>query len=114
MGWSIPSGTRVRIEARATGPARGEVWAFCGPQGEIVVHRHRGAVGARHRFQGDTCVRADPPVAPSALIGRVTAVSPSRPYVRWGPAAGAVQRVPRTTVAGAVRLARRLGAGARR
>jgi hypothetical protein len=104
MGQSIRGGTRVRVSASAA-PRRGEVWAFCNDRGEIVVHRARGAAPGGFRFQGDTCVRADAPVPADRLIGRAIAIDPHRRAWRWGPAAGAVQRVPRLAVAW---LARRL------
>ncbi len=113
MGWSIPGGGRVRVDPVSAEPRPGEVWAFCDPQGEIVVHRHRTTVGGAHRFQGDARVRADEPVEPDRLIGRVGAVDPPRPPLRWGPVAGAIQREPRMVVARTVRLTRRLRSGDR-
>jgi hypothetical protein len=116
MGRSIPDGTRVRVEAAAS-PRRGEVWAWCNEAGEIVVHRSRGVGTRGHRFQGDAVVRADPPVADARLIGRVVELAPGRARVRWGPVAGAVQRIPRVAVARTVRRTRsfrRARAGTRR
>jgi hypothetical protein len=112
MGRSIPDGTRVRVDTGAS-PRRGEVWAFCNDTGEIVVHRSRGADERGHRFQGDTVVREDSPVVDALLVGRVVELAPARAALRWGPLAGAVQRVPRTAVARTVREARRARAGPR-
>jgi hypothetical protein len=111
MGWSIPDGSRVRVD-RALRPARGEVWAFCTPSGDLVVHRLRGVGPDGARFQGDVCVRADAPVTADLLVGKVVEVGPGRRRASWGPAAAAVQRVPRVAVAGCVRAARRV-AGSR-
>jgi hypothetical protein len=113
MGWSIPDGARVRVEA-ATRPRRGEVWAFCNAGGDIVVHRYRGKAGEAHRFQGDARVRADGAVGAEQLIGRVVELAPARTRMRWGPAAGAIQRVPRLAIAVCARTARRVrSAGSR-
>jgi phage repressor protein C with HTH and peptisase S24 domain len=113
MGWSIPSGTRVRVDATAS-PRRGEVWAFCNDTGDIVVHRFRRATGGGLRFQGDARVRADDSVEDAQLIGRVVELAPPRAPRRWGPLAGAVQRVPRVAIARTVRVARRVAAGGHR
>ncbi len=52
-------------------PRPGEIWAFCGRDAEVVVHRLR----ARHPdgllFQGDAMRLPDAVVAPDCLIGRV-------------------------------------------
>lgn len=107
MARSIPSGARVRVVA-AERPGRGEVWAFCLPGGAVVVHRARGTGPRGHRFQGDGCIRPDPPIDASLLVGRVVEVTPARAGVRWGPAAGAVQRAPRVAVARGVHAWRRV------
>jgi hypothetical protein len=108
MGWSIPDGSRVRVVGGSL-PARGEVWAFCTPSGDLVVHRLRGTGSDGARFQGDVCVRADAPIPDDLLVGRVVEVGPGRGRAWWSPAAGAVQRAPRVAVARCVWAARRVG-----
>jgi hypothetical protein len=102
MGHSIRDGTRVRVE-QAAQPRRAEVWAFCDGNGNVVVHRYRGARAGHHHFQGDTRVRGDEPVTDAQLIGRVVEVDPYRTPVRWGALAGGLQRTPRVAVAVAAR-----------
>lgn len=113
MGRSIPGGARVRI-VRAPEPRRGEVWAFSDERSQIVVHRCRSSEAGAYRFQGDACVRADSPVPRERLIGRVVETAPPRSAIRWGTAAGAVQRTPRVAIARTVRVARRIRRDARR
>ena len=105
MGWSIPGGSRVRLVAGVDAPRRGEVWAFCRPDGALVVHRARGSTADGLVFQGDVCVNADAPVSADRLVGRVVEVE-AADRRRWGAAAGAVQRLPRVAVAAAVRAGR--------
>ena len=111
MGWSIPDGARVRVVA-ADRPRSGQVWAFCAPEGAIVVHRARRVGRDGTVFQGDACVAADPPAAADRLVGRVIEVSVAGGTLRWGRWAGALQRVPRAAVARTVRVARGVRAGA--
>lgn len=73
MGDTIPSGSRVLVAAAAR-PRRGEIWAFCLPAGNLVVHRYRRLVDGRHCFQGDAMRWADEPVPAELLVGRVQAV----------------------------------------
>ena len=73
MGPDLPGGSRVLVDG-ATRPRRGEVWAFVGETGEVVVHRFLRDVGGQLWFRGDANVAADRPVPPERLIGRVTAV----------------------------------------
>ncbi len=73
MGASIPAGAKVLVTA-APKPRRGEIWAFCLPDGTLVVHRYRRMIDGRHCFQGDATRWADEPVDAALLIGRVTAV----------------------------------------
>lgn len=106
MGWSIPGGWRVRVVAAAQ-PRRGEVWAFCTPTGELVVHRARRVEPDGYVFQGDARVTEDPPVPADHLVGRVVELEGAR-ALRWGVSAGALQREPRRMVATVVRGARRV------
>jgi hypothetical protein len=114
MAGSIPGGCRVQVVA-ADRPRRGEVWAYRRPDGVLVVHRVRAVRAADVVFQGDGCVAVDPPVAPEWLVGKVVAQSPPRPASTWGPAAGALRRIPRQAVAevvrGAARVRRSTGPG---
>jgi hypothetical protein len=70
---ALRDGWEVRVEP-ATRPRRGEVWAFYGPDGVLVVHRCRRVRDGVHRFAGDALPVADPPVRDGHLIGRVSAV----------------------------------------
>jgi hypothetical protein len=73
MGAGIPGGAKVLVERRQR-PRRGEIWAFCLPNGSVVVHRYRRMIDGRHCFQGDANRWADEPVDAALLIGRVTTV----------------------------------------
>jgi hypothetical protein len=114
MGWSIPDGARVLVEPGGA-PRAGEVWAFCDAHGTVVVHRARRPTSPAHwRFQGDARVRADPPATADRLVGRVVAVRHGDrrlARLRWGRAAGLVQRAPRMVVAAGARASRRLRRG---
>lgn len=110
MGWTVPTGSSVLVQA-APRPRRGEVWAYCGSDGGVVVHRYRRRLPAGHRLQGDTCVAPDAPVGDALLIGRVVAVrgrGRARRLTRLNAIVGALQRLPRAVVARATRGARAL------
>jgi hypothetical protein len=67
----IPDGWEVQLVS-ASRPRRGEVWAFCSAQGDIIVHRYRRFEGGAHVFRGDVKQDVDAPVSDDQLIGRVT------------------------------------------
>ena len=73
MGRTILPGSRVLLD-EVPAPSLGEIWAWCQPDGEIVVHRSLGRGRRGYRFQGDARRDLDPPVAPERIIGRVTAI----------------------------------------
>lgn len=73
MGGSIRSGSRVRV-VPAHRPRRGEIWAFCGESGAVVVHRFRRCRNDRYLFRGDALPVDDHPVAAERLVGRVVEV----------------------------------------
>ncbi|MBV8463838.1 MAG: S24 family peptidase [Acidimicrobiales bacterium] len=73
MDRTIVSGDQVRIGPEAR-PRWGSVWAYCGPDGAILVHRFIGRRPGGLLFQGDGRGAPDPLVGPDVLIGRVTAV----------------------------------------
>lgn len=73
MGSTIRPGSRVLLE-RAPAPRIGEIWAWCLPTGEIVVHRALWNSKRGHRFQGDARRDLDPPVVADLMIGRVAAI----------------------------------------
>ena len=113
MGWSIPSGTRVRVDATAS-PRRGEVWAFCNDTGDIVVHRFRRATGGGLRFQGDARVRADDSVEDAQLIGRVVELAPRAHHDVGARSPAQCNGFRRVAIARTVRVARRVAAGGHR
>ncbi len=55
-------------------PRRGEIWAFCGEDAEVVVHRLRGHRDGGFLFQGDAMRLPDAVAEPDRLIGRVARV----------------------------------------
>ena len=77
MGRTIPGGARVRVVA-GTRPRVGEIWAFCGPRGQVVVHRCVWTGGSqgnrRYRFRGDSSPGLDAPAPAEVLIGPVVEV----------------------------------------
>ncbi len=73
MGPDLPGAAACSSTARRRA-RRGEVWAFVGETGEVVVHRFLRDVGGQLWFRGDANVAADRPVPPERLIGRVAAV----------------------------------------
>jgi hypothetical protein len=73
MGATIRGGESVLV-VPATRPRRGQIWAFCLPDGSVFVHRFRRVIDGRYCFQGDARRWADEPVPPELLVGRVRAV----------------------------------------
>jgi hypothetical protein len=74
---TIAPPAEVRVIARRR-PWPGEVWAFVGPDGSIVVHRFERRLRAGLVFHGDALVPTDPVTAPDVLVGRVVAVRDGR------------------------------------
>jgi hypothetical protein len=74
---TIAPPAEVRVVARHR-PRLGEVWAFVGPDGTIVVHRYERRSGDGFVFHGDAFARADPAVTSDVLIGRAVAVRAHR------------------------------------
>jgi hypothetical protein len=70
---TIAPPAEVRVVAR-TRPRLGEVWAFAGPDGTVVVHRYERCSGEGFVFRGDGRAAADPDVTADVLIGRAVAV----------------------------------------
>ena len=58
----------------ASRPHRGELWAFCSPEGDLVVHRCRRSADGVYLFAGDARLIADAPVRDEQLVGRVSAI----------------------------------------
>lgn len=58
----------------ASRPRRGELWAFCNPEGDLVVHRCRRSADGAYLFAGDARLIADAPVRDEQLVGRVSAI----------------------------------------
>jgi len=73
MAPSILDGWEVQL-VPGSRPRRGEVWAFCSAQGDIVVHRHCRFADGTHRFRGDAQQHGDAPIDDDQLIGRVVAI----------------------------------------
>jgi hypothetical protein len=70
MGRTIVPGSRVRLD-HAERPRRGEVWAFVGPDGALVVHRVvRPADAGAWVLQGDGNRGYDAAVPSALLVGR--------------------------------------------
>jgi hypothetical protein len=63
-------------------PHLGEIWAFVGADGQIVVHRCLGRRGGGYAFKGDGLPARDPIVPPSTLVGRVVAIDDERGHRR--------------------------------
>jgi hypothetical protein len=74
---TIEPPAEVRVVARDR-PRVGEVWAFVGAGGRVVVHRCERRTPAGYVFHGDGRVAADPITAPDLLIGRAVAVRDQR------------------------------------
>jgi hypothetical protein len=68
---------RVLVRAAAQ-PRPGEVWAFIGRNGELLVHRHVRQRRGGHLFRGDNRQHDDAPVEAAQLVGRVLAVHDRR------------------------------------
>jgi len=74
---TIAPPAEVRVVARRR-PRMGEVWAFVGPDGSIVVHRYERRSRGGLVFHGDALVPTDPVTAPDVLVGRVVAARDRR------------------------------------
>ncbi len=75
---TLDESARVRIR-RSGRPRPGEVWAFVGSDGSIVVHRClRRFDAGYYGFRGDGISIDDAPVASTRLIGRVSEAQDSR------------------------------------
>jgi phage repressor protein C with HTH and peptisase S24 domain len=70
---SIVDGTEVKL-VPGSRPRRGEVWAFCRAEGDVVVHRCRRRETGGYVFAGDAQLIADAPVHDDQLIGKVVAI----------------------------------------
>jgi hypothetical protein len=72
---TISAGSQVHVFSCSRHPRIAEIWAFCDPNGVIVVHRYRRRDRAgRFVFRGDNIVHHDTPVEPASLIGLVAAI----------------------------------------
>jgi hypothetical protein len=71
---TISAGSQVQVFSQSRRPRIAEIWAFCDPNGVIVVHRFRRRDGDRFMFRGDNVVQHDTPVDEPRLIGVVTAI----------------------------------------
>jgi hypothetical protein len=72
---TISAGSQVRVVSRSRRPRIAEIWAFCDPNGVIVVHRYRRRDDeGRFVFRGDNVVQHDTPVDGPRLIGVVTTI----------------------------------------
>ena len=76
MGRTIRDGSVVVVRAGPPDPRRWEVWAYCRPDGRVVVHRVVGRSDAGWWFRGDAMAGCDPVVPSSALVGRVVGGGP--------------------------------------
>ena len=78
MGWTIPEGSRIRIDLEAQRRYRpGEVIAYVASQNVIVhrvVHSPRRRPGDYVLTRGDAEMLPDPPVGSDRVLGAVTAV----------------------------------------
>jgi hypothetical protein len=87
MGRTIVPGSRVRL-VHAARPRRGEVWAFVGDDGALVVHRVVRAAGVdAWVLQGDGNRGYDAAVPTARLVGRADR--------HVGPGGGADRRLGR-------------------
>ncbi|MEM9032976.1 MAG: S24/S26 family peptidase [Actinomycetota bacterium] len=74
MAPTIPREATVEVVGRAR-PRPGEVWAFVGDDGAVLVHRYRRRVRDGLSFRGDGNRSNDAPVTTDHLIGRVVRVT---------------------------------------
>jgi hypothetical protein len=77
-GWSMAPalrpGDRLRVEPfGAAPPSAGEV-VVARRGARLVTHRLRSLASGRAITRGDGCLRADPPIAVEALVGRVVEI----------------------------------------
>ncbi|HEY0870795.1 MAG TPA: S24/S26 family peptidase [Acidothermaceae bacterium] len=72
---TISAGSQVRVVSVSRRPRIAEIWAFCDPNGEIIVHRYRRQDHAqRFVFRGDNVKQSDMPVDAERLIGVVRVI----------------------------------------
>jgi len=83
MRGAIESGSVVRMVSSGR-PRPGEVWAFVGDDGRVIVHRIRtiGPDTVTHRGVGN--YRDDRPVGRDRLVGRVVSSSSDGRSTRFG------------------------------
>jgi len=74
---TIQAPAEVRVVARDR-PRIGEVWAFVGPAGRVVVHRCERRTPEGYVFHGDGRAPADPVTPPDLLVGRAIAARDRR------------------------------------
>jgi hypothetical protein len=74
---TITPPAEVQVAARDR-PRLGEIWAFVGPDGSIVVHRYERRSADRFVFHGDAFARSDPAVTADVLVGRAVALRDHR------------------------------------
>jgi signal peptidase I len=73
---TISAGSQVRVVSVSRRPRIAEIWAFCDPNGAIIVHRYRRQDGdGRFVFRGDNVKQSDVPVDGERLIGVVTRIN---------------------------------------
>lgn len=72
MGRTIRTDSEILVSA-SDEPRFGEVWAYCNPDGMLVVHRFVRQQQGLFYFQGDAHW-PDPPVPRDLLVGRVLRV----------------------------------------
>jgi hypothetical protein len=70
---TIRGPAEVHVVARDR-PRIGEVWAFVGPAGRVVVHRCERRTAQGYVFHGDGRAPPDPVTPPALLVGRAVAV----------------------------------------
>jgi Peptidase S24-like len=72
---TISAGSQVRVVSGARRPRIAEIWAFCDPNGVIIVHRYRRQDSeGRFMFRGDNVKQSDVPVDKERLIGLVSLI----------------------------------------
>ena len=77
MAPAIPPGSLIAVVPLRGEPQPGDVVAYRGDGGRVIVHRVLRREGSGIVTRGDANDRDDPvPVSPAELIGRVCRVSP--------------------------------------
>ncbi|MEM7141605.1 MAG: S24/S26 family peptidase [Actinomycetota bacterium] len=83
MAGVIAAGSTVTVTAQAA-PRRGEIWAFAGDDGTVIVHRVREIEGTTVVGRGTANTLDDAPVAVERLIGRVRSANTNGATTRFG------------------------------